>query len=314
MTRSIGGSSTLAGVPQSTPAVSIVIPARDRCALLAETLDSVFAQRFDDCEVLVVDDGSIDGTAELLASFGDGIRVLHGGGAGVAAARNEAIGSSRGRYVAFLDSDDLWHPQKLEIQVRRLEADAGIALVFSDYHTFEIDSDGQRRCVETMEHRGDVDFAALFRKNFIGASTVVVRREVFDAVGLFDTHLDRGSDFEMWLRIARRYRIAQVPRMLVEYRRHPKSLSGTDVEGVLWTYREVTGRLIDSEPDVLERIGLSWLEYERLFHERLAERNERFGRHEAAALHRRRAKEYEVGRAGRRTNHAPTQRDSSATS
>ncbi len=274
---------------RSKPVVSIVIPVRDRCELLRETLDAAFAQTFRDHEVVVVDDGSTDGTAESIAAHGDRVRLMRGARRGVAAARNRAIEQSTGRYVAFLDSDDLWLPEKLEMQVARLDDDANLAMVFTDYLTFETLADGERRRVETMEHRGAVDFAALFRKNFVGASTVVVRREVFADVGPFDTSLARGSDFEMWLRIARHHVIAQIPRILVEYRRHDASLSGTDVEGVLWTYRDVTERWMRRDPEVLDHVGLTRREYEASFYRRLAERNERFGRTDAAAEHARRA-------------------------
>ena len=111
-----------------SPIVSVVIPTYNRWPLVAEAIESVLSQTYRDFELIVVDDGSTDGTAGEIAKFGSRLRLLRQPNRGVSAARNLAFGEARGRYLAFLDSDDLWRPKKLAIQTAFMERNPSVAI------------------------------------------------------------------------------------------------------------------------------------------------------------------------------------------
>jgi glycosyltransferase involved in cell wall biosynthesis len=198
--------------------VSVVIPAYNAAAYLGETLRSVQAQTYRNIEILVVDDGSTDDTAAVAARFG--VRSLTQPNQGQAAARNAGIRAANGRYIALLDADDLWEPEKLQLQVALLEQ-TGLAWAYCDGYEFASDT-GQTSYqfsgVYTL-HAGDI-LRPLLLVNCIVAATPLIRRDVFDAVGGFDEAplLRRREDWDMWLRIAARYPVGVVARPLVRYR------------------------------------------------------------------------------------------------
>jgi glycosyltransferase involved in cell wall biosynthesis len=207
------------------PEVSVVIPTRDGSRLLALTLHSVLRQRGVDLEVVVVDDGSDDETAEVAAAFGDPrIRLVrHEVPQGVSAARNRGIAEAKGTWVAFLDDDDLWAPDKL---ARQLEATrrTGRAWVYAggvnvDQHLRILDGDLPAPPARVMER--------LARHNAVpaGASNVVIHADALARVGLFDTRLRNNEDWDMWIRLARLGAPAWVCRPLVALRVHPGNAS-----------------------------------------------------------------------------------------
>ena len=178
---------------------------------------------------------------------------------GVAAARNAAIEIARGRWLAFLDSDDLWLPGKLNAQLEIMDADPAIMLSFTDYAVNEFRDDGVWHRVAVHGTRpGPHDFATLFRRNYIGTLTVLLRRDCLDRVGAFDETLVRGSDYDLWLRIAERRKVQRVPGVLAHYRRHRSSLTGLDPQRDLMTYAAITKRWIERDVAILTRVG--WTE------------------------------------------------------
>lgn len=201
-----------------SPAVSVIIPTYQRAHLLPRTLDSVLRQTFQDLEVLVVDDGSTDRTPEIVEDYDDArVRYLpQPRNAGVSAARNRGLQGARGRMIAFLDSDDEWMPEKLERQVRRLEA-AGpdVGLVYCGVE--DVDDRGVVQ-VHRPVFRGRLQ-RELLLENVLhgGGSSVLLRGEAVQAVGLFDDTLPAIEDWDYWLRVARLYRIDFVEEPLVRY-------------------------------------------------------------------------------------------------
>ncbi len=200
------------------PAISVVVATYNAEATLAETIGSVRRQTFSDFELLVVDDGSTDATLQLLDDLGDArLRVFRRPHQGVAAARNHGIAAASGEFVSFLDADDLWTPDKLELQLRALQQhpDAGLAYSW----TALIDADGSFLFAkEPCREHGDVHHA-LIRECFIAsASNVLVRKRCLDAVGGFDLELGAAQDWDLSLRIAARWPFALVPRYQVLYR------------------------------------------------------------------------------------------------
>ncbi len=207
------------------PEISVIIPAHNSGDQLANALESVFAQTFRRFEVVVVDDGSTDDTPEIAGKF-PRVRVIRQVCRGPAAARNTGLAHSTAPLVAFLDADDLWMPEKLDIQYRYLQAHPEVGLVYSDLATF--DQNGVLSESYDTRHRriyeGEV-FDRLLLKNFIGTITVMTRRCCFDRAGIFDETLARSSDWHQWLRIAFYYKIGYINRPLAKYRWNPGSVS-----------------------------------------------------------------------------------------
>lgn len=202
------------------PAVSVVIPVYNGTNYLREAVDSVAAQTFSDHEIVVVDDGSTDATWELIASFGSRVRGFRKQNGGVASALNLGIANARGRWIAWLSHDDLFLPAKLERQMALVAAEPGFQGCYTDY--FVGDADGRIiREVRTPWYPRIRAYRELFGRAYIGGSTILVARSVFDAVGPFSESLRYTQDTEMWLRIVRRFEIGRVTEPLVVERWHP---------------------------------------------------------------------------------------------
>ncbi len=206
---------------QATPAISVIIPAFNAGHFLPETLESVLRQTYTDLEVIVVDDGSTDGTADKAKSYLHDPRVhyIHQENKGVCAARNTGIRKSEGEFVALLDADDVWYPQKLERQVPLFEDD-DIGLVYCMIE--HIDDDDNVLPHLSWPHPVGATYKDLLYINWIvgSGSSVVIRKDVFDRVGLFDEDLKGLEDMDMWIRILRHYKSAYADSVLVKIRRH----------------------------------------------------------------------------------------------
>ncbi|MGG6293246.1 glycosyltransferase [Leptolyngbya sp. AN02str] len=206
------------------PKVSVIIPAYNSMKYLPETVASVQAQTFRDYEVLIVDDGSSDSIYQWYGTLNDPrIQLIKQMNQGASTARNTGIAKSTGEYLAFLDADDLWLPTKLENQVHLFERSPECGLV----HTWLslIDANGRRTGRTFQPTTEGHAWAQLVERNTIGCCSVMVRRECFDAAGVFDTSLRSAEDWDMWLRIAAQYPIGLVPKPLALYRLLPSSKS-----------------------------------------------------------------------------------------
>lgn len=203
--------------------VSVIIPCYNGEVFLADAIRSVAAQTMPAQEVLVVDDGSRDKSAAVAESFGPPVRVIRQPNAGVAAARNRGIAEATGDWIAFLDADDLWVPEKLAMQLAK--ADAGYDLVYSDAANFG-DCEGMPRSRgEYCEFpEGDV-FVPLAKENFVTTSSVILRRSLFDRVGRFRPEFTPAEDWGLWFEVASVGRLGCVNEALVKYRVHGGGLS-----------------------------------------------------------------------------------------
>lgn len=196
--------------------VSVILPTRDRAHWLPQTLQSVFAQSYVPFEIIIIDDGSQDSTPEVLKNFAQTaafpFHILTTPGVGVSAARNAGIKKAQGDFIALLDSDDQWHPKKLEKQLACLEAHADAALC----HSEEIWIRRGKRVNACKHHEksGGWIFEKCLTRCVISPSASVIRREVFSQLGLFDESLPVCEDYDLWLRICARYPVAFVAEPL----------------------------------------------------------------------------------------------------
>ena len=194
--------------------ISVIIPTFNRKQLLLEAVESVRRQSFRDWELLVVDDGSTDGTDQVIESLiSDGIRCIRQEHSGVSAARNRGIRAARNDWIAFLDSDDYWHKQKLQQQFEALEANPEYLAV----HTDEIWIRSGVRVNPRKHHqkRSGWMFHHCLRLCLISPSSILLHRSLLDESGLFDESFPVCEDYELWLRITARRPVFFVPEKLV---------------------------------------------------------------------------------------------------
>ncbi|HMD03717.1 MAG TPA: glycosyltransferase family A protein, partial [Candidatus Binatus sp.] len=182
-----------------TPEVSVIIPTFNRRAMVLEAIDSVLAQSVREFELIVIDDGSTDGTAEQLTRLAETIRIEHIEHGGPAAARNRGVALARAPLIAFIDSDDLWSPTKLERQLAFMRANPACAIS----QTNEIWMRNGRRVNPGVRHRkraGDI-FVDSLRTCLISMSATMMRTDLFRSLGGFDDLMTAAEDYDLWLRI-----------------------------------------------------------------------------------------------------------------
>jgi glycosyltransferase involved in cell wall biosynthesis len=205
-----------------TPLVSVVIPNHNYGHYLASAIDSVLAQTYPRVEIIVVDDGSTDGSEDVLRAYGARIRWIRQQRGGVSSARNRGIEEGAGELIALLDADDLWHPEKLDKQVVLL-ADPAVGMVYTGLAY--IDGDGRVVGTSAPRWRGRIlkDFMMSLGMTVSGSSPLI-RRSCFEAVGLFDPALSTSADWDMWRRIACHYEVQLAAEALTFYRLHGSSM------------------------------------------------------------------------------------------
>ncbi len=211
----------------SAPAITVIIPAFNAEPHIGDALSSVCDQTIRDFEVVLVDDGSTDGTLREADRFVGrlDLTILKQANAGPAAARNAAIRSARGRYCAFLDADDVMLPERLASQLALLDNDRDVALVHTDLMTFDHGGTIHRTRHAFSSPSGGMILDRLLLDNFITTSTVMASTARLIEVGLFGESRRVSEDFELWLKMAARWKVGFIDRPLVRYRRRRGSLS-----------------------------------------------------------------------------------------
>ena len=203
------------------PNVSVIIPTYQRAHLIRESIDSVLAQTFQDFEIIVVDDGSTDGTHEVVSGYRNQVRYIYQENSGPSTARNTGIKAAQGEFIAFQDSDDLWLPEKLALQVPLFDRDPDIGLVYCDMSYFR--SDGPCDRPSSFKSHAPPASGYALRELFVNGTpmhtpTAIVKRQCFNEVGSFDEGLRYFEDQAMWFRLAGVYKIDYVDAPLVECR------------------------------------------------------------------------------------------------
>lgn len=208
--------------------ISVIIPTFNRCAVLKRALTSVFNQTAPPGEIIVVDDGSSDGSGEMVRSEFPAVIYLYQENRGVSATRNRGIAAARGQWLAFLDSDDAWLPAKLEAQIAALRAAGQRGERYFICHTNEIWIRRGRQVNQRQKHRkyGGYIFQKCLPLCVISPSSVLIHRRIFEEVGTFDETLPACEDYDLWLRICARYPVlfVEVP-LICKYGGHTDQLS-----------------------------------------------------------------------------------------
>ena len=195
------------------PLVSVIIPTYNRGWVLREAIDSVLAQDFRDFELIVVDDGSTDNTGQILDSYHQDLMGIRQPNTGVSAARNRGIAAAAGQLLAFLDSDDLWLPRKLSSQVNFFNSNPDAVI----NQTEEIwIRNGVRVNPKTRHHKlSGMIFEPSLALCLVSPSAVMMKRTLFDEVGLFDEDLPACEDYDLWLRVSWRYPVHLIETPLI---------------------------------------------------------------------------------------------------
>jgi len=227
-------------MPSPPPLVTIVVPAYNCASYINETLQSVYQQTYRNWEIILVDDGSTDATRSALDPHMSRVRYFYQKNHGTAAARNAGVRRARGDLIAFLDNDDLWLPEKLELQVQAMRDWPDAGLVFTDGKSFtrsgiRADSVISRRLDRWIHQNTTTDPTVVkgsllrelfFANEIASASSVMIRAQCLAQVGGFDETITVTDDFDLWLRIAQRYPIALIRSPLYMWRWREDSLSG----------------------------------------------------------------------------------------
>lgn len=207
------------------PKVSVIIPNYNYAKYIAKTIDSVLAQTYENIEIIVVDDGSKDKSIEVLKKYGEKITIIEQKNQGVSLARNNGAEKSTGEYIAFLDADDIWLPEKLERQMQKFFEDEEIGLVHCSMTYIDPNDEVCGQINEGMEGNVAHEFLRFTKGVVIGAgSTGIVPRKVFEEIGGFDHRLSTAADWDFSYRIATKYKIGFIRQPLVLYRLHNSNM------------------------------------------------------------------------------------------
>lgn len=214
--------------------VSVIVPIYNAEDFMRETLDSILAQTYKDIEIMCIDDMSTDSSRDIIAEYAskyDNIRpILLEENAGVSNARNTGIANARGRYIAFLDSDDVWLPEKIEKQINFMKEN-NYAFTFTSYRFMDSDSNPLNTIVRAKD---ELTYKKLLRHNAISCLTVIIDREHIEDIYMPKIHHE---DYAAWLRILKRgHKAYGLDEVLAKYRSRQNSLSGNKIKAAGWTW------------------------------------------------------------------------------
>ncbi|MBN1639415.1 MAG: glycosyltransferase family 2 protein [Ignavibacteriales bacterium] len=227
------------------PTVSVIIPTYNRARLIGRSIQSVLNQTYQDFEIIVVDDGSIDNTREVIKEFQRKDKrinyIKHDENKGGSAARNTGIKASRGEYIAFQDSDDEWLPEKLEKQMKMFEkVSLEIGVIYTGFWRMEEDKREYIPSDKIIKKEGDIH-TELLKENFVTTQSIVVRKECFGKAGMFEEDLPRLQDWELVLRLSKYYHFKYVDEPLLVSHHSPDSISSNN-EALIRAYELIINK------------------------------------------------------------------------
>lgn len=225
----------------SMPLVSIVIPAYNCEKTIAETLDSVFQQTYRNIQIIVVNDGSTDRTLDVISHYSNRITLITKTNGGVADARNVGMRMAGGEFISFCDADDVWAPQKIEQQIIYLQKHPDVGMVYCGWHVWNPVANGVymvpadfKNPVGNMQIINPALSGWIYHKLLLDCycltSTVLIRKQVVEQIGWFETSLKCGEDYDYWLRASRITQIHKLETKFVLYRAWPQSITRIPVE------------------------------------------------------------------------------------
>ncbi|MEW6608546.1 MAG: glycosyltransferase [bacterium] len=240
--------------------ISIIIPTYNAENFLPQAINSVVEQTYQDIEIIVVDDGSTDNTKRIIEPFMDKIYYIYKDNGGPASARNVGIKSSKGEYIAFLDADDIWLPQKLELQINLFQQCQEIDWIHTNLVLIDESGNviGIRKLTEILS--GSI-FKILFMENWVLTSSVMMKRECLKIIGNFDETLSVNQDYDLWLRLSHYYKCGYLEQPLVKYRIH-HAQNTKKIERLFFYEKAVIEKTIQNFPEIA---GKSKLRYGKLY-------------------------------------------------
>lgn len=224
----------MSAIESIDPAVSVIIPVKNGFPFLDEAIASVLQQSFSDFELILIDDGSDDDDYDRFERLDPRVRVYHLPGCGVSTARNTGMQHAKGKFFAFLDADDVWFPGKLEAQIRYLQLNPHVWVVFGGFAKWMIDVSGSFPAISQMtrdcsavcafapEKSGWL-YTRLLTGLLVGMNTAVIRREVYTAINGFDESMLQGEDYDFWLKASRLAEMHSLACEVALYRIHESS-------------------------------------------------------------------------------------------
>jgi glycosyltransferase involved in cell wall biosynthesis len=243
------------------PEVSVIMPVYNGEQFLAESVESVLRQTFKDFELICINDGSTDRSQDIIDSFSDSrLKSIVQKNAGPPHARNTGIKSSKGNYLAFLDCDDVWLPFSLEKRLNYLSCSNERFMVHSD--AILINESGKNLAGSIRTRNGESPFSGkCFRRLFLEGSnmltsSVIIKKELFQHIGLFDESFFRAQDYDLWMRISYHYPISFLNEPLVKYRVHSNNISNMTMLGEIHSARALL-KAAENVPDIEKLIGKS---------------------------------------------------------
>jgi len=227
--------------------VSVVVPTYNRAKLVVDALDSVVSQDYRPLEIIVVDDGSTDETPDVLEHWGVAHEAdaalafiaIHQSNQGGNAARNRGIAAANGAYIAFLDSDDLWHTSKLSKQIVAFQEDGNVGGVYCGVQHIDLETEQAIEPVGRSYAHGWLLDQILIKDVTAPTSAYIVRKEVFAKVGDFDVDLQARQDWDMWIRLSSEFKITCVEEALVDFRQHSGLRTASSPDKEIDAYRHI---------------------------------------------------------------------------
>jgi len=249
--------------------ISVVIPVYNGEAFIARAIQSVLNQSIKPFEVIVVNDGSKDGTAEQLLAFEDKIRVISIQNGGVSNARNLGVKASTGDFIAFLDADDVWYEDKLKLQLEVFERYPNVGFSCCDYEFYDSALGLMTNHFQKFKHDSDIVFdmpislplIPLVKVNFVGTcSNVMIRKQVLDRVGLFNVSYKQSEDYDLWLRCSLVTQFLLMSNAMVEKKSHDTNLTNNFLETLLFHEKVLVNLPLNNEAqDLLVKIKTEYL-------------------------------------------------------
>lgn len=228
------------------PLASVIIPNYNQAQYVGDAIRSVLAQTYRNYEIIVVDDGSKDNSREVVAEFGDQVQYIYQKNAGLSAARNTGIKASKGSLIGMLDADDMYEPEYFSTLISALQEDSDAVGIYCGYQ-FVDPTNNLLPQVEARPVDPNELYSSLLDGNFFVPESIFLRRHVYDNLGLFDESLRACEDWDVWLRVAKKYRIIHSTRILTRHRVLPGSMS-TDPLRMLNNRLAVLKKHVGEEP------------------------------------------------------------------